>query len=268
MKPILHIPHASDILPDRAGYLVTEEKLQEEIMLLTDWHTNGLFYYSRAIPVIAEYSRVFCDVERFADDKQEIMAKAGMGVIYTKCDDGSDLRILSPESKQLILNNYYQPHHQKLNDVVTEQINAVGRALIIDCHSFSNEPFRRDLNQHTPRPAICIGTDEFHTPSGLLDFTYTYFKLAGYKVQVNSPYSGSIVPLNFYRIDDRVHSIMIEVNRNIYMVPGTNKKSRGYLKAQRIINTYLRKVSELMCCDYPDLCNDDITLPPPPEREF
>lgn len=268
IKPILHIPHASNIIPDKTGYLVNEEKLQQEMLLLTDWLTDELFYYSGAIPVVAKFNRVFCDVERFDNDEQEVMAKVGMSATYTLCDDGTDLRKVSPELKQHILNNYYYPHHTKLTDVVTEQLETNGRALIIDCHSFSNEPFQRDLNQHTPRPGICIGTDDFHTPGDLLDFTHTYFRLAGYKVKVNNPYAGSIVPMAYYQKDSRVHTIMIEINRDAYMAPGTNKKGRGFVKAQRTINTYLRKVSELMYCDYPDLRNNDIVIPPLPEKEL
>jgi hypothetical protein len=34
--------------------------------------------------IIAPFSRIFCDVERFSDDELEVMAKSGMGVLYEK----------------------------------------------------------------------------------------------------------------------------------------------------------------------------------------
>jgi len=39
----------------------------------------------------------------------------------------------------------------------------------------------------------------------------------GYSLGMNQPYSGTIVPQAFYRKDRRVASIMIEVNRFLYM---------------------------------------------------
>ncbi|MGY3214031.1 N-formylglutamate amidohydrolase [Mucilaginibacter sp. HD30] len=242
IKPILHIPHASTNIPDKTGYLVSDDKLEDEMLLLTDWHTNELFTFAGGIPIIADFNRVFCDVERFADDEQEVMASYGMGVCYKRCDDGSDLRILTTEQQSTIINSFYKPHHDKLTVAVDEQLKVNGHALIIDCHSFSNEPFKRDLSQETPRPGICIGTDSYHTPMALLHFTEAYFKGRGYKVKCNSPYSGSIIPFKHYKKDKRVCSIMIEVNRDIYMVPGTNSKSRGYFKTKLAIHEYFVKV--------------------------
>ena len=68
---ILHIPHASTTLPFKDGYLVGEELLQKEINKLTDWYTDDLFESSEDITVKVDFSRIFCDVERFVDDEQD-----------------------------------------------------------------------------------------------------------------------------------------------------------------------------------------------------
>jgi N-formylglutamate amidohydrolase len=39
----------------------------------------------------------------------------------------------------------------------------------------------------------------------------------GYSVEINAPYQGTIVPAKHYKKDPNVHSIMIEVNRRLYM---------------------------------------------------
>ncbi|QIA06473.1 N-formylglutamate amidohydrolase [Draconibacterium halophilum] len=62
---ILHIPHASTQIPDYTGFLLSSEALQEEILKLTDWYTDELFANKRDEAIIAPFSRVFCDVERF-----------------------------------------------------------------------------------------------------------------------------------------------------------------------------------------------------------
>jgi N-formylglutamate deformylase len=267
-KLILHVPHSSSKIPDKSGYVVRDTELETEMLLLTDWHTEELFSFNAGVSVVADFNRNFCDVERFANDELEVMAKAGMGVIYTKRDDGSSLRNVSPKLRNDILDKYYYPHHEKLNAAVTEQLTNNGRALITDCHSFSNEPFKRDLNKDTPRPDICIGTDEFHTPPGLIKFTETFFKLAGYKVKINIPYSGSIVPIDSYLKDSRVHSVMIELNRDLYLVSGTNKKSRGYNRIRSVINNYLYKISKLDYNNNIDLLTQGTYIPPPSQAKL
>jgi N-formylglutamate deformylase len=241
---ILHIPHASDNIPDRTGYVVTDDVLKQEMLLLTDWYTDDLFSFGGGITCIADFNRVFCDTERFADDKREVMSTVGMGVTYTKCDDGAELRKVSPELKAQILDKYYYPHHESLTAAVDEQINLHGRALIVDCHSFSSKPFKRDLNQAMPRPDFCIGTDDFHTPRGLFKYAAVVLKVLGYTVSINTPYTGSIVPEKYYQVNKRVSSIMIEINRDLYLIPGTNEKSVGYDKVKLDTQKLLSGISK------------------------
>jgi len=245
---ILHIPHSSDIIPDKSGYVVDDAKLAAEKLLLTDWHTEDLFYHTDSISIVTPFNRIFCDVERFPNDADEIMSSVGMGVTYQKNDDGSDLRNVSAKIKAEILNKYYYPHHKLLKEAVNRQLLTNGGALIIDCHSFSNKPFKRDLNQSQPRPDICIGTDSYHTPPGLIKFSETYFRLAGYSVMINNPYLGSIVPMEYYQKDIRVQSIMIEINRDLYLIPSTNMSNKNYIKIKRHIKNYLDKVNTVDYC--------------------
>lgn len=243
-KTILHIPHSATEIPDLTGYLVSKNELEKEKLLLTDWYTDDLFSLPDSVRVTANFSRVFCDVERFANDEDEMMADVGMGVTYTATDDGNRLREVSSELKAKILRDYYYPHHLKLSIAVAEELSTSGEALIIDCHSFSNEPFKRDINQGTPRTDFCIGIDGYHTPRGLYKLAAVGIKMLGYKVEINTPYSGSIVPMEFYRKDKRVLSVMIEVNRDLYLVSGTNQKSERYEKTKSDILKLLNFITK------------------------
>ena len=46
--------------------------------------------------IIAGFSRIFCDPERFTDGTQEIMAQYGMGVLYEKSDEGENNKEYRP----------------------------------------------------------------------------------------------------------------------------------------------------------------------------
>ena len=239
---ILHIPHSSENIPHTRGYVVNRAIIDEEILKLTDWHTDDLFSFEDSIDVKANFSRVFCDTERFSDDSQEVMAKFGMGVLYEKADDGSVIRKINQEVRDSILNEYYWPHHEKLNKAVEKQLNAHGKALIIDCHSFPNIPFNRSLNTRMPRPDFNIGTDSFHTPNYLIELSKDFFTEKGYTIGIDWPYSGSIVPLKYYKQNKNVESIMLEVNRRLYLKEGTNEKSENYLPIKEVVSEYLEMI--------------------------
>jgi len=184
-KLILHIPHSSDKIPDYKGYMVEKKIPDKEILKLTDWYTDDIFSFEDSIIVKEDFSRVFCDTERFSDDNQEVMAKYGMGVLYEKADDGSLIREVNKILREEILNGYYWPYHEKLIQAVDNQLASTGKALIVDCHSFPDTTFIRDLNQERNRPDFNIGTDSFHTPVYIIEMSKDYFKTKGYSLGIN-----------------------------------------------------------------------------------
>jgi N-formylglutamate amidohydrolase len=214
-KIVIHIPHSSTVIPFYDGFNVN--LLNNEITKLTDWATNKIFKVKNVTTIETNFSRIFCDVERFSNDELEPMFKYGRGFYYTHTDDGKELRLNNLDLKNKILNEYYLPHHQKLNDTINDKLEKFNEAIIIDCHSYSDVPFDSDLIKEKNRPDICIGTDNFHTPIELSNYIVKSFEDLGYIVKVNNPYSGTIVNNNSYQKDNRVKSIMIEINRKLYM---------------------------------------------------
>jgi N-formylglutamate amidohydrolase len=192
-KIILHIPHSSIIFPMIDGFIADKATLDKEVLKLTDWYTDDLFHSAFDDMIIADFSRIFCDPERFTDDTQEIMAQYGMGVLYEKSDEGEIIRNITPDLRERILNEYYWKHHNRLNQAVSKQLKLYGKVLIIDCHSFKNSPLKRNLNQEINRPDFNIGTDSFHTPQKLIDISVDFFNKLGYSLGIDWPSSGSIV---------------------------------------------------------------------------
>jgi N-formylglutamate deformylase len=54
------------------------------------------------------------------------------------------------------------------------------------------------------------------------------FQDIGYSVAVNRPFGGSLVPAQYYRLNKRVFSIMIEINRKLYMDEENREKNGRY----------------------------------------
>lgn len=238
-KLILHIPHSSTEIPLLDGYVSTQDEIQREIIKLTDWYTDDLFDSLMDHKIIAPFSRIFCDVERFADDELEIMSKVGMGVLYEKLDSDELLRKVSPELREKILNDYYWKHHDFFKSSVEQLLELNGECLIIDCHSFPSTPLLKAIDQNKNRPDFNIGTDSFHTPKKYIDASVTYFENLGYSLGVDWPYSGSIVPLKYYQKEKKVSSIMLEINRKLYLNEPTNEKSIEYEKTKKVVEGYI-----------------------------
>lgn len=232
---VLHIPHAKTLVPSDAIYdYVSLDILNNEISLLTDHATDEIFDINNIDKIIFPYNRVFCDVERLNDD-EEIMFKYGRGFYYTKTDDGKILR--NENNKLNVYNNYYLKHHNDLTNLVETKLIENNACVIIDCHSFSNTPFKTDIIQNDNRPDFCIGIDSFHTPEWLYKPLINYLEDNNYSVQINSPYSGTIIPDKFYMNNKSVMGMMIEINRNLYM-NDNNVNHQDVLKLNKLFSDY------------------------------
>ena len=221
---ILHIPHASTVLPSEVEFLLGQEELAYEVDAMTDHNTDRLFDLPGAHRCVFPVSRLVIDPERFIDDPME---SVGMGVVYMRTAEGEALRDISDMDRSALIDTYYHPHHNALTRMVDDCLEQHNQCLIIDCHSFPAQPlpYESDLN----RPDICIGTDTYHTSTVLKNQLSTAFKAHGYDVAIDSPFSGTIVPLKHYHKDQRVESVMIEVNRSLYASPRDFKRVQSDL---------------------------------------
>jgi len=240
MNLILHIPHASLKIPDYGKYLLPREAVDTEALHLTDLFTDELFvggYHDTVIQ--ADFCRVYCDVERFDNDALEPMSKFGMGATYVQCDDGRQLRSLTLAERADIMQTCYFPHHKRLTEAVDAAIIQTGEARIVDCHSFPDRPLQCSLYQGDAKFDFNIGTDSFHTPNEWIDASVEFFANRGFRLGIDEPYAGSIVPMKHYQTDTRVKSIMLEVNRNLYMNNDYCRSPR-FAEIKAVISEFLK----------------------------
>jgi N-formylglutamate deformylase len=239
---VMHIPHSSLEVPDdvRSALVLSDSAFERELRRLTDRYTDELFALDplTAIPVVFGVSRFVVDPERFPDDALEPMAARGMGAVYMATTGGEPLRAsLSEHQRAELLARFYEPHHAVLEAATQTVLDAKGYCLILDGHSFPNDPLPCDLNQDRPRPEICIGTDPFHTPDDLAAAAVKGFVSHDLDVAVDRPYSGALVPAHWYRSDARVSALMLEVNRRLYMDEATGEKLATFAEMTAIVTS-------------------------------
>ena len=244
---VVHVPHASIEIPEKykKSIVLGEKQLWREMCRMTDAFCDEL-YDAPVFPVriVAEYSRFVCDVERFRDDELEPRAKFGQGLMYTRTTFGKRLRVYDNELREEILREVYDPHHERLTAAVENALERYGKCLVIDGHSFPSTTIAKPFGILS-RPDFDIGTDSFHTPDGLCDALCEKIKELGYSVKINTPFSGTITPMKFYRKDKRVASVMIETNRRLYMNSSDMAKSTGFDKTRQAVHALMRHAAKL-----------------------
>lgn len=244
---LINIPHSSLYIPKLfiENLLIDEEYIKNELDLLTDLYVDKLFYDKRSYTIKANFSRLFCDVERFRNDKYEIMSKIGMGAIYIKTTKGDDLIKYDEEYKKFVLENYYDIYHSNLNKITEKIIEKYGKCIIIDAHSFSEELLKRTNVKYNILPDICIGFEEDFYDENIVNIFKQNFEKNSFTVDFNNPYKGSIVPNNYYHSKDhRVKSIMIEINKNVYL-DENNMKNKNYNKVKNIISNSIIEIEKI-----------------------
>jgi len=245
---VANIPHSSTCIPEhnRTSFLLNDDELHQELLRMTDRYTDELF--SRVSTIggtcfVYGVSRLVVDPERFEDDEDEDMAKKGMGVIYTKSSDGRPLRESIPDAeRKQLLDAYYRPYHKRFQKEVQHCLDRFDTCMIIDCHSFPSKPLPFE-DASKKRPDICIGILPFHTPQSLINEIQGFCAQHNWTTAINEPFEGTYVPLKFLKKDTRVKSIMIEINRRLYMDEHTGRKTNQYQETKQNITEMVKIIN-------------------------
>lgn len=238
---LFHIPHSSLKIPKKYWNVCIQDRkyMKKTNIFLSDYLTDKLIP-NKCHKLVFKYSRLFCDVEKFKDDSKEDMFKKGMGVVYTNdCDNL--ITIPNKKYKRNIIKSYYNKHHNKLDKMVTNILKKYNKCIIIDVHSFSDEMVKKLFNIDN-NPDICIGIDSTYTDEKLINLTITHFKEYGYSVDINKPYLGTIIPNKyFHKKEKRLSSIMLEINKRIYL-----RNQNNFYKLKKCIDDYYNKIQSLI----------------------
>lgn len=239
---IIHIPHSSLRLPKifKTKCLLKKDELKKENLLLTDLYTNRFFNIFKYSIIGFKYSRLFLDVEKYKDDNKEIMSKVGMGVIYTNTINKDKLISFSEKYKNYVINKYYDKYHNKIDKIVNNKLKKFNKCFILDFHSFSDLQVNKLLG-YNESCDVCIGIDDFFSDKKINKFTYKYFKNLGYDVKFNFPYQGTYVSNEVYNNKDgRVNSIMLEINKKLYINDNFKIDYKKFHKLKKDINNYVK----------------------------
>ena len=214
-KLVVHVPHASTVIPDDAWteFLVSRQEVEAEALASADLYTDEMARqaWPHARIVEAEVSRIVVDVERYDDDSREEMSEVGRGVIYT-CDHlmRPIRRPMIGSRREELLERYYRQHWNRLRFEAADSV-------LVDLHTYPAAPWPIERRAHGARPEIDIGFSQGLTPPLWVDALTQHFRKNGYEVGHNTPYVGVIDA-------GASAAAMIEIRRDIVGQPGADPK--------------------------------------------
>lgn len=206
-KVVAWIPHTGTFIPF-ANTL--DKQVVADNLILSDLYVDTLFKF---IPsknkITTTFSRFVVDLERYADDSKEPMSQKGMGMLYTKTINGKpfDRRNID---KYFDFRSYHYIKHLELKTAV-EKIG--DGCILLDLHSFNDQPLTCDTDKTPNRPDICIGYNETISDT-LKDKLLKTSSLFGKVLKFNTPFVGAMT----VDTDVKYNSFMIEVNKKNYLI--------------------------------------------------
>lgn len=245
---VVSIPHASAAVPPE---IANQVKLTpEEIMRYTDLFTDRIYTIPNVHLIVAEYSRVFVDVNRAPDDISREYEKAAEGVSVLTTWDGGQVYSTKPTEEQAdaLIEKYHDPYHQKIEECIPQA------QFLFDCHSYLPVGPKLKPDSGRPRPDINIGNVNYSTCTREQTiFVRDYFEKLGYTVDINFPYAGKYI-LGHHCHRRRIPPFLVpgmqlEINQGLYvegdsLKPIENRIDELHGVFSRLVDVFLERFAK------------------------
>lgn len=202
---VVSIPHSGTFIPDRM-----KEKLCENVLLPNmDWYLEKLYSFLKDLgitTIINNTSRYVIDVNRKIEEKKTDSYSENYVYLKTTFNDNMYKSLPTETEIQDRIKLYYNPYHQKLNDLIKEKEKQFKKFFLIDLHSFG-----RDL-----KVDIVLGnkTGESSSNSFFLNIQ-RMLESIGFQIALNTPYSGGYIIKEYS--SNTVETVQIELNYQKYI---------------------------------------------------
>ncbi len=254
---VLDSPHSCPTWPDDMRSIATTAQL------LTGWDAfvDRIWGGAPAIGgtlIAATFHRCYIDANRSALDidaelleqpwpgpalePSELTAR-GMGLIRRYALPGVPMydRKLPVAEVQHRIDHYHAPYHAALTRAVESAHAEFGQSWHINCHSMKSVGNAMNVDNGAQRPDLVIG--DVHGTSAVPAFTRWVaraWEQMGYRVAINDPYKGGATALRYGDVAQGRHSILIEVNRRLYMNEAMFEPHDGLTRMRRDADRFLR----------------------------
>lgn len=171
--------------------------------------------------------------------------RAGLGTVAKVVTDGAHIyagKIPFAEA-QARIESCYKPYHAALSDLLQATREKFGAYLLIDCHSMPSVGGPMDNDSGASRVDMVLG-DANGTACApeVTRLVYDVLTDMGYRVVLNTPYSGGFTTRNYGSPKSHGHTLQIEVNRALYMDEQSISRNKGFDKLSQDLRTMIEAI--------------------------
>jgi len=176
---------------------------------------------------------------------QPTVSKRGLGLLKSKSRYGEPVherKLMVAEVMERI-EKYHRPYYAELADNIGRLKSAFGVVYQLSCHCMSavGAPTHPDAGQD--RADFNLGNLNGTSSSGdFMEFLNEAVTSLGYTCSINFPYSGGELNSRFGDPANGVESIMVEINKKLFMDVKTFKKKPQFGRVQADVTHILRAV--------------------------
>jgi N-formylglutamate amidohydrolase len=205
----------------------------------------------------AGVSRYVVDLNRGPNDVDSLTVKGHpapqahrpRGVIWRTSTLGQPVFTspLSMAEYEARLNTYYRPYHETLTAELERIKKSFGYVILVAAHSMPSVGRTIRGERLSRRADIVPGTlGRTSADVRVIDFVDQHFRDAGFSVSHDDPYRGGWTTRHYGRVDEGVHAIQIELNRDLYVDEDTRKpRSAAWPPLQQVLIRMLEGLGNL-----------------------
>jgi N-formylglutamate amidohydrolase len=204
--------------------------------------------------------RSFVDLNRACDELDPALIEgvrrqghnpriaSGLGVIPRVVANGRAIYRgkLTRSEAQRRIDEYWQPYHRKLQELLDHAHQRHGQAVLIDCHSMPHEAMDGLVRAGMKRPQVVLGDRFGASASGdVVDRVEAAFAGAGFVVTRNTPFAGAYITQAYGRPARSQRAVQVEIDRALYMDEAQVRPHDGFEDMQAALRQVVAEVAQI-----------------------
>lgn len=178
---------------------------------------------------------------------QPTVSKRGLGLLKSKSRYGEPVheRKLTVAEVMERITKYHRPYYAELKQNIDRLKSSFGFVYHLSCHCMSAVGAPTHPDPGKERPDFCLGDVNGKTSSReFIEFVQKTIQSLGYSCTINDPYTGGELNSRFGAPKDGVDSIMVEINKKLFMDVKTFKKKPEFARVQADVSKILAAITQ------------------------